>query len=121
MKVSGKRAVELETPDFTDAPPTFRAIWPSAFDEQPKPRPMLTIRFSGLGTLASDQAAAGNCQIVPIVHASANELPIGGAAVAIRTGVTMLAVRSAGWAMAFLAVPGVKAIRTAPETKSGVT
>lgn len=40
----------------------------------------------------ADQAAAGSCQIVPIVHASANELPALCAAVATKTGVTMLAV-----------------------------
>jgi hypothetical protein len=40
----------------------------------------------------ADQAAAGSSQIVPIVHASANELPALCAAVAAKTGVTMLAV-----------------------------
>lgn len=40
----------------------------------------------------ADQAAAGNCQIIPIVHASASELPALCAAVATKTGVTMLAV-----------------------------
>ena len=40
----------------------------------------------------ADQAAAGACQIVPIVHAPANELPALCAAVAAETGVTMLAV-----------------------------
>ena len=40
----------------------------------------------------ADQAAAGSCQIVPIVHASANELPALCAAVAAETGVTMVAV-----------------------------
>jgi len=40
----------------------------------------------------ADQAAAGGCQIVPIVHARANELPALCAAVAAKTGVTMLAV-----------------------------
>ena len=39
----------------------------------------------------ADQAAAGSCQIVPIVHASANELPALCAAVAAETGVTMVA------------------------------
>jgi queuine/archaeosine tRNA-ribosyltransferase len=40
----------------------------------------------------ADQTAAGNCLVVPIVHASANELPSLCAAVATKTGVTMLAV-----------------------------
>lgn len=40
----------------------------------------------------ADQAAAGNCQILPIVHAPANELPALCAALATKTGVTMLAV-----------------------------
>lgn len=40
----------------------------------------------------ADQAAAGSCQIVPIVHAQASELPALCAAVAAATGVTMLAV-----------------------------
>lgn len=40
----------------------------------------------------ADQAAAGSCQIVPIVHASANELPALCAAVAAETDVTMVAV-----------------------------
>jgi hypothetical protein len=40
----------------------------------------------------ADQAAAGSCQIVPIIHASGNELPALCAAVATTTGVTMLAV-----------------------------
>ena len=40
----------------------------------------------------ADQAAAGSCQIIPIVHTSANELPALCAAVAAKTGVTMLAV-----------------------------
>ena len=40
----------------------------------------------------ADQAAAGSCQIIPIVHALANELPVLCAAVATKTGVTMLAV-----------------------------
>ncbi|MBI2717203.1 MAG: hypothetical protein HYX36_00340 [Rhizobiales bacterium] len=40
----------------------------------------------------ADQAAAGSCQIIPIIHASANELPALCATVATKTGVTMLAV-----------------------------
>jgi len=40
----------------------------------------------------ADQAAAGSCQIIPIVHASAKELPALCAAVAAKTDVTMLAV-----------------------------
>lgn len=40
----------------------------------------------------TDQAAAGSCRIVPIVHASTNELPALCAAVAAETGVTMVAV-----------------------------
>ena len=40
----------------------------------------------------ADQAAAGSCQIIPIVHASASELPALCAAIATKTGVTMLAV-----------------------------
>lgn len=40
----------------------------------------------------ADQAAAGGCKVIPIVHASASELPALCAAVAAKTGVTMLAV-----------------------------
>ncbi|MDI4663173.1 hypothetical protein DFO45_0506 [Azorhizobium sp. AG788] len=40
----------------------------------------------------ADQAAAGCCQIIPIVHAPAGELPALCAAVAAKTGVTMLAI-----------------------------
>jgi len=40
----------------------------------------------------ADQATAGSCQIIPIIHGSARELPVLCAAVAIKTGVTMLAV-----------------------------
>jgi Queuine/archaeosine tRNA-ribosyltransferase len=40
----------------------------------------------------ADQTAAGRCQIIPIVHASANELPELCAAVASRTSATILAV-----------------------------
>lgn len=40
----------------------------------------------------ADQAAAGTCQIIPIIHASASELPALCAAVAAKTGITMLAV-----------------------------
>lgn len=40
----------------------------------------------------ADQAAAGNCQIIPIIHGSASELPALCAAVATKTGVMMLAV-----------------------------
>lgn len=40
----------------------------------------------------ADQAAAGSCGIIPIIHGSASELPALCAAVATKTGVTMLAV-----------------------------
>jgi len=40
----------------------------------------------------TDQIAAGSCQIIPIVHAVASELPALCAAVAAKTGVTILAV-----------------------------
>lgn len=40
----------------------------------------------------ADQTAAGSCQIIPIIHAPASELPALCQAVAIKTGVTMLAV-----------------------------
>lgn len=40
----------------------------------------------------TDQAAAGSCQIIPIIHGSASELPALCAAVATKTGITMLAV-----------------------------
>lgn len=38
-----------------------------------------------------DQAAAGICQIIPIIHATASELPALCTALAVETGVTMLA------------------------------
>ncbi|MBU3887150.1 hypothetical protein [Methylosinus sp. KRF6] len=62
----------------------------------------------------ADQAAAGSCQISPIIHASANELPVLCAAVAAKTGVTMLAVpeRSLGNGVLERA-RAVKAIRAA--------
>lgn len=40
----------------------------------------------------ADQASAGSCQIIPIIHAPAIELPALCAAVATKTGVTILAV-----------------------------
>ena len=40
----------------------------------------------------ADQAAAGSCLIIPIIHESASELPALCAAVATKTGVTILAV-----------------------------
>jgi queuine/archaeosine tRNA-ribosyltransferase len=40
----------------------------------------------------ADQAAAASCQIIPIIHGSASQLPMLCAAVAAKTGVTMLAV-----------------------------
>ena len=40
----------------------------------------------------ADQVAAGSCQIIPIIHGSASELPTLCATVATKTGVTMLAV-----------------------------
>lgn len=40
----------------------------------------------------ADQEAAGKCQIIPIVHAAAAELPALVSAVAVETGVTMIAV-----------------------------
>lgn len=39
-----------------------------------------------------DQAIAGNCQVIPIVHAPASELPVLCNTVAAETGVTVLAV-----------------------------
>jgi hypothetical protein len=62
----------------------------------------------------ADQTAAGRCQIIPIVHASANKLPALCAAVAARTGVTMLAVpeRRLGDGVLERAC-AVKALRTA--------
>ncbi|HVJ04236.1 MAG TPA: hypothetical protein VM578_01040 [Candidatus Saccharimonadales bacterium] len=62
----------------------------------------------------ADQAAAGSCQIVPIVHASADELPALCAAVATKTGVTMLAVPERRLGDGILErARSVKAIRTA--------
>lgn len=40
----------------------------------------------------ADQAAAGSCQIIPIIHGSDSELPALCATVATKTGITMLAV-----------------------------
>lgn len=40
----------------------------------------------------ADQDAAGNCQIIPIVHTATAEMPLLCSAVAAETGVTMLAV-----------------------------
>lgn len=40
----------------------------------------------------ADQEAAGSCQIIPIVHTTATELPALCTAIAVETGVTMLAV-----------------------------
>jgi len=62
----------------------------------------------------ADQAAAGSCQIIPIIHAPANELPALCAAVVAKTGVTMLAVPERRLGDGVLErARAVKAIRTA--------
>ena len=62
----------------------------------------------------ADQAAAGSCQIIPIIHASANELPALCAAVATKTGVTILAVPERRLGDGILErARAVKAVRTA--------
>ncbi|MDR0701830.1 MAG: hypothetical protein LBF61_05365 [Azoarcus sp.] len=62
------------------------------FDEQSPP----TNANDHIGLIAerwqADQAAAGSCQIIPIVHANAGELPALCAAVAAKTNITILAV-----------------------------
>ena len=101
-------------PDFHKMLADFPCDLAFGFDEQQPPAnaddhvALVSERWQ------ADQAAAGNCQIVPIVHASANELPALCAAVAIRTGVTMLAVPERRLGDGILArARAVKAIRTA--------
>lgn len=62
----------------------------------------------------ADQAAAGSCQIIPIVHASADELPALCAAVAAKTGVSILSVPERRLGDGVLErARAVKAVRTA--------
>jgi hypothetical protein len=62
----------------------------------------------------TDQAAAGSCQIIPIIHGSASELPALCAAVATKTGITILAVPERRLGDGVLErARAVKAIRTA--------
>lgn len=62
----------------------------------------------------ADQAAAGSCQIIPTIHASANELPALCATVATKTGVTILAVPERRLGDGILErARAVKAVRTA--------
>jgi len=101
-------------PDFHKMLADFPCDLAFGFDEQQPPAnaddhvALVSERWK------TDQAAAGSCQIVPIVHASANELPALCAAVATRTGVTMLAVPERRLGDGVLArARAVKAIRTA--------
>lgn len=62
------------------------------FDEQDPPAKTTEHVALVVDRWRADRAAAGGCQIIPIVHASARELPALCAAIATQTGVTMLAV-----------------------------
>lgn len=71
---------------------TFPCDIAFGFDEQQPPTDftehvaLLVVRWR------EDQAAAGTCQVVPIIHASANDLPDLCSAIADQTGVSMIAV-----------------------------
>lgn len=62
------------------------------FDEQNPPDDLGEHVALIVARWRADQKAAGNCQIIPIIHAAATELPALCAAVAAETGATMLAV-----------------------------
>jgi len=62
------------------------------FDEQQPPADAAKHVALLVARWREDQAAAGDCQVVPIIHADANILPSLCKAVAAETGVSMLAV-----------------------------
>lgn len=62
------------------------------FDEQQPPADSAEHVALLVTRWREDQAAAGACQVVPIIHAAANDLPGLCSAVAAQTGVSMLAV-----------------------------
>jgi len=84
------------------------------FDEQRPPTDANDHVALVVNRWQSDQAAAGACQIVPIIHAPGRDLPSLCAAVAANTGVTMLAVAERGLGDGVLErARAVKAIRAA--------
>jgi len=62
------------------------------FDEQQPPKNTQAHIALIVERWQADQAAAGSCRIIPIVHSSAKELPTLCAAVAAKTSVPILAV-----------------------------
>ena len=62
------------------------------FDEQQPPADFAEHVALVVTRWREDQAAAGTCMVVPIIHAEASDLPGLCSAVAARTGVSMLAV-----------------------------
>ena len=62
------------------------------FDEQQPPADFAEHVALVVARWQVDQAAAGECQVVPIIHADASELPGLCGAVAAQTGVSMVAV-----------------------------
>jgi len=83
---------DWKQPDFHKMLADFPCDLAFGFDEQQPPAnpddhvALVAERWQ------ADRAAASSCQIIPIVHASPNELPALCAAVAAKTGVAMLAV-----------------------------
>lgn len=83
---------EWKQADFHKMLADFPCDLAFSFDEQKPPKgaddhvALLAERWQ------ADQAAAGSCQIIPIIHGAINELPALCAAFAAKTGVRMLAV-----------------------------
>ena len=71
---------------------TFPCDLAFCFDEQSPPADINDHVALVIERYRMDQAVAGSCQIIPIIHAPASELPALCATVAAETGVTMLAV-----------------------------
>ncbi len=78
--------------DFHKILGTFNCDLAFSFDEQHPPADFDQHVKLVVSSWREDQAAAGACQIIPIIHNTANNLPALCVAVAENTGVSMLAV-----------------------------
>lgn len=78
--------------DFHKMLEAFHCDLAFGFDEQEPPADFDRHVKLVVSRWREDQAAAGACQIVPIIHGAANELPALCGAVAANTGISMLAV-----------------------------
>ncbi|WP_151448731.1 hypothetical protein [Lacisediminimonas profundi] len=79
-------------PEFHKMLGAFPCDLAFGFDEQQPPADFAEHVALLAGRWSDDQAAAGACQVVPIIHAQASDLPGLCSAVANQTGVSMLAV-----------------------------